>query len=160
MTWWSVEKYNKPRAFPWTCKEEENLQACLDQCHHFSSLVVSCGGVLVKEPNCSSTTNLAGSLAKKSGKSYSETTNFMKSRMSIALERVIPTSQISQHPQWKLGTNNKHISNWINSFTQKMADYTQEININIYSTSKKKSTPERQIPTYSVLLWWRLWDCW
>jgi hypothetical protein len=35
--------------------------------------------------------NLAGSLTKKSGKSYSETANFMKSRMS--------TSHISIHPR-------------------------------------------------------------
>ena len=32
--------------------------------------------------------NLAGSLAKKSGKTFCETTNVMQSRMSIAIKRI------------------------------------------------------------------------
>ena len=56
--------------------------------------------------------NLAGSLAKKPGKTYSETSNFMKSRMSIAIVQAthlcirgshIPTSRMSQRPQWENG---------------------------------------------------------
>ena len=80
-----------------------------------------------------------GSLTKKSGKSnYYETSNFIKSRMSIAIVRFksrtsmhyasedhacIPTmSRMSQHSQWGDGAglslfyhsvNNKHISKFI-----------------------------------------------
>ena len=88
-------------------KKKKYLQACLDQRRHFSPLVVSCDGVLGNEAKVV-LQNLAGSLAKKSGKSYSETSNFMKSRMSIAIVRAthlcirgsrIPTSRMSQHPQ-------------------------------------------------------------
>ena len=50
----------------------------------FSPFVVSCDGVLENEAKVV-LRNLAGSLAKKSEKSYSETTNVMKSRMSIAI---------------------------------------------------------------------------
>ena len=90
-------------------KKKKYLQACLDQRHHFSPFVVSCDGMLGKEAK-SVLQNLAGSLSKKSGKSYSETSNFMKSRMSIAIVRAthicirgscIPTSRMSQHPQWE-----------------------------------------------------------
>ena len=48
--------------------------------------VVSCDEVLGNEVKVV-LQNLAGSLAKKSGKSYSETSNFMKSRMFIAIVR-------------------------------------------------------------------------
>ena len=92
-------------------KKKKYLQACLDQRRHFSPFVVSCDGLLGKEAR-SVLQNLAGRLSKKSGKSFSETSNFMKSRMSIAIVRAthlcirgsrIPTSRMSQHPQWEDG---------------------------------------------------------
>ena len=92
-------------------KKKKYLQACLDQRRHFSPFVVSCDGVLGKEAKVV-LQNLAGRLAKKSGKPYSETSNFMKSRMSIAIVRAThlcirgsrtPTSRMSQHPQWEDG---------------------------------------------------------
>jgi hypothetical protein len=55
----------------------------------------------------------AGSPAKKSGKSYSETANFTKSRLCIAIVRAthlcirrscIPTSRMSQRPQRNMGS--------------------------------------------------------
>ena len=55
---------------------------------------VTCDGVLGKEAkvqyNSTTVKNLAGSLVKKSGKSYSVTSNFMKSRMRIAIIRGKP----------------------------------------------------------------------
>ena len=50
------------------------------------SVVVSCDGVLGNEAKLV-LQNLAGMLAKKSEKSYSETSNIMKSSMSIAIVR-------------------------------------------------------------------------
>ena len=55
------------------------LQFCLYQRRHFSPFVVSCDEAKVVVQN------FARSLAKKSGKSYSETLTFMKSRMSIKI---------------------------------------------------------------------------
>ena len=62
-------------------RETKNIyiQACLDQRRHFSSFVA---GVLGNEVKVV-LQNLSGSLAKKSGKSYSETSNSMNSKMSI-----------------------------------------------------------------------------
>ena len=112
-------------------EKKKYLEACLDQRRHISPFGVSCDGVHRNEAKVlqwySSTTNLAGRRAKKSGKPISETTNFMKSKMSIAIVRAhlcirgspIPTSRMSQHPQWEDGSglsmtyhkaDNKHIS--------------------------------------------------
>ena len=65
-------------------RETKNIyiQACLDQRRHFSSFVAPCGGVLGNEVKVVPQ-KLSGSLAKKSGKSYSETSNSMNSKMSI-----------------------------------------------------------------------------
>ena len=73
-------------------KKKKQLQACLDQRRHFSPFVVSCDEGLANETKVV-LPNLAGSLAKKSGKSYTrrfrrpDTSNFMKSWMSIAIVR-------------------------------------------------------------------------
>ena len=50
-------------------ESEKYLQACLDQHRHFSRFVVSCNGVLGNEAKVV-LQNLAGSIAKTSGKSY------------------------------------------------------------------------------------------
>ena len=92
-------------------EKKKYLEACLDQRRHISPFGVSCDGVHRNEAKVlqwySSTTNLAGRRAKKSGKP-----NFMKSKMSIAIVRAhlcirgspIPTSRMSQHPQWEDGS--------------------------------------------------------
>ena len=67
-------------------KKKKHLQACLFQRRHFFPFVVSCDGVLGTEAKVE-LQNVAGSLTKKSGKSFSETSNFMKSRMNIAIVR-------------------------------------------------------------------------
>ena len=91
--------------------------------------------------------SMAGSLAKKSGKSYySERSNFMKSRMCIAIVQAtlpcirgsrIPTSRMSTHPQWKMEPasacstmrRTTNISrNWTKSLTKKIVNWTPEIN--------------------------------
>ena len=63
-----------PLALPTTMQEREKkkkyLQACLDQRRHFSPFVVSCDGFLGNEAKDVVLQNFAGSLAKKSGKSY------------------------------------------------------------------------------------------
>ena len=56
----------------------------MDERRHFSPFVVSCDKVLGNEAAVV-LQNLTGSLAKKSGKTSSKTSNFMKSRMSIAI---------------------------------------------------------------------------
>ena len=75
--------------------KKKYIKACLDQRRHFSPFVVSCGGVLGNEAKVA-LQNLAGSVAKKSGKSYSETSNVMKSKMSIAIVRGKPNTHGSE----------------------------------------------------------------
>ena len=73
-------------------KKKKYLQASLDQRHHFSPFVVSCDGVLGNEAKVV-LQNLAGRLAKKSGKSYSETLN------EVQDEHCNCTSNSSMHPR-------------------------------------------------------------
>ena len=83
-------------------KKKKYLQACLDQRRHFSPFVVSCDGVLGNEAKVVQQ-NLSGSLVEKSRKSYSETTNVMKPRMSIVLVRGKPNIDASEDhasPPW------------------------------------------------------------
>ena len=69
-------------------KKKEYVQACLDQRRRFSPFRVSCDGVLGNEAKVLQYyKTLQEASSRKSGKSYSETTNVMKSRMSIAIVR-------------------------------------------------------------------------
>ena len=94
-------------------KKKKHIQACL-----FLSGFID--GVLGKDAK-EVLKNLTGSLAKKSEKSYFETSNVMKSRISIVVVRGkphtyacirgsrIPTmSRMNQHPQWEDGAGFSH----------------------------------------------------
>ena len=85
------------------------IQVCLYQRRHFSRFVVSCDRVLENEAKEYYKT-VQDALAKNSGKPYSETTNFMKLRMSIVIRAThlctrsrIHMSRMSHNSQWKYG---------------------------------------------------------
>ena len=84
----------------------------------------------------SSTTNLAGRLAKKSGKSYSETetSNFMNSRMSIAIvqsKQHIHGTEDHAFPLW---------SEWANIPSGKMASASSYVVRHLYNNISQNWT--------------------
>jgi len=90
-------------------KKKRYLQPCLAQRRHFTPFVVSVDGLLGKEAQRVIQT-LAGHLAHKSERPYSQVCAFIRARLSIAIVRAthmclrgsrIPTTQMSRRPLWE-----------------------------------------------------------
>jgi hypothetical protein len=84
-------------------KKKKYIEACLEQCCHFTPLVVSTSGLIGKESKIL-LKKLSALLSEKLEKSYSEVCGFINARMSIAIVGAthlclrgsqIPTGQMS-----------------------------------------------------------------
>ena len=88
------------------------LEACIQQCRHFSPFVASVDGLLGLEATAT-LKSIASRLATKWKQSYSKTYGYFKSRIAITLVRAtqrcirgswVPAHRISmQRPQWDNG---------------------------------------------------------
>ena len=93
-------------------KKKMCLEACLQQCRHFSPFVALVDGLLGVEATAT-LKRIASRLATKWKQSYSKTCGYVKSRISITLVRAtyrcirgswVPSHLNSlQRPQWKDG---------------------------------------------------------
>ena len=88
------------------------LEACLQQCRHFSPFVASVDGMLGVEATAT-LKRIASRLATKWWQPYSKTRGYVNSRVAITLVRAthrclcgsrVPAHRISvQRPQWEDG---------------------------------------------------------
>ena len=93
-------------------KKKMYLEACLQQCRHFSPFVASVDGLLGVKATIT-VKRIASRLTTKWRQTYSRTCRYVKSRFAITFLRathrcirgsMVPVHEISvQHPQWEDG---------------------------------------------------------
>jgi hypothetical protein len=65
-------------------KKKKYLNPCLEQCYHFTPVIVSTDGLIGKEAT-TLLKRLVALIAEKNGKSYSEVCSYINAHMSIAI---------------------------------------------------------------------------